>query len=114
MQESSGDQPLKNGDTHRASNGQFLHGHNYGKGNRKSGRPPNDLRILIIRQVSPDKWAQIIETAAIQAAEGDDKARTWLADRVFGKVKDIIGGDGENPIIFVIERHTKGATNGSS
>ncbi len=69
----------------RESNGRFQKGHSYSKGPRKRQIFANQYLYELTSVVTLARWRNIVEMAATQAEQGDDKARTFLAHYAMGK-----------------------------
>ena len=65
--------------------GRFVRGNKAGK-----GRPSKVYVETFARVVSPEIWEGIIRRAAGDALRGEHDARAWLADRLIGKVPNIL------------------------
>jgi len=87
----------------RDEKGRFIKGVS---GNPK-GRAPREIeetyRAILIDEVSPDDWRQIIRKAKDQAKRGDTSARKFLADYIIGLPVQKVAGDKENPLKVIFE-----------
>ena len=64
----------------------------------------DQFRALLVEGLKPVMPA-IIEKAATQALDGDDKARQWLTDRLYGKAPQSI------EMSSTVEHHYSGGVN---
>ena len=79
-------QPFKresNGEDRRDGNGRFTLGHPGGPDRPRRSVEREYLRV-VLTVCSLERWAQIVERAACDAAAGDAKAREWIARYVIG------------------------------
>lgn len=60
-----------------------------------AGRKPYSVEVyrrrmeeVLLQRVSEAEWIAIVAAAIRQATEGDAAARSWLSDRVMGKVRE--------------------------
>jgi len=78
-----------------------------------SGNPggkPKDMNIYrdaLVKRVSMDDWAKIVDKAIQQAIKGDVKARDFLADRILGKSAQFNFTESDNKITFSVEYNQK-------
>lgn len=59
----------------------------------------------IVQDELRDDWIAIIRTAKAQAIEGDDKARTFVAERAFGRAPQNVA------VTSTVEHHYSGQVN---
>lgn len=67
------------------STGKFLPGNQAAK-----NRPPKEYANAFTRMVSPADMDKIVAKAKEQALDGQHDARTWILDRIVGKVPQIL------------------------
>ena len=70
----------------RDEKGRFIKGHPDIGAGRKPRATEDDFLNLIDAAVSVGDWTEIICKAKAQAKRGDAVARSWLVERMFGKV----------------------------
>ena len=75
---------MPNANADRLANGKFAPGN---KANKRALPAEVELeyRKIIMRQCTPDQWAQICDKAIEQARGGDRYARDWLTNYLIGK-----------------------------
>ena len=69
----------------RNEKGRFVIGNKAGK-----GRPPKEYAATFASVITPEIWEGIIRRAAADALKGEHDARAWLADRLIGRVPNIL------------------------
>jgi len=67
----------------RDEQGRFIKGHK-GNGGRKPRAVEQSYLDIMLGEVSPDEWREIVGVAKRQAMRGDAVARKWLSDYIIG------------------------------
>ena len=84
MSSNNGSSNNGNGAGGRDGHGRFAPGNRFGPGRPKI-KVERQYMEALTRVVSIDDWKAIVRKAVIDARDGDDKARAWLAKYCLGK-----------------------------
>jgi hypothetical protein len=96
-------------DNNHTQNGKFAKGNKASPG-RKPKAVEDDFIVLIDKAVKPEDWIEILDKAVVLAKRGDSRAREWLTERRFGKVKDQVEHSGDMGVTLLWQPHKPKST----